>query len=240
MISPELQYRMLDALRVLDFEGAQLVGASTHAMIHFGNGVPKILLRAWLDLIPATLNKAIKVTLRMGFVTVQTGDLFQTMLPWGFPVQDRTQAKMMFARPDGKVVLIRWEPVAPRGFAVEAGCGDLEADGKISTNLLFFTLKMNSTEQLIRISGDGLKWLDGTSEYMPALDDLVTLSQVAPLAGRGKRTLERYLRDGKLPEPDVPGGNGAPHRWYWRTIRPALEKMGRRILPARFPASQII
>lgn len=72
------------------------------------------------------------------------------------------------------------------------------------------------------------------------LDDLVTLSQVAPLTGRCKRTLETYLRNGKLPKPDVPGGQGKPHRWYWRNIKPQLNKLANRVLPNRFPGSQII
>lgn len=48
------------------------------------------------------------------------------------------------------------------------------------------------------------------------LDKLVTLDQVAPLVGKKKRTLERYLSDGKLPEPDFRGGGGKAHKWYWR------------------------
>ena len=71
-------------------------------------------------------------------------------------------------------------------------------------------------------------------------DELVTLSQVAPLTGRKKRTLERYLRDGKLPEPDFPGGEGKSHKWHWSTLRPALSKLCNRVLPPRFPGGRII
>ncbi len=73
-----------------------------------------------------------------------------------------------------------------------------------------------------------------------AIDDLVTLSQVAPLTGRSKRTLERYVREGKVPEPDVRGGNGSPHRWYWKTIRASLEGLVNRRLPEKFPGSRIL
>lgn len=72
------------------------------------------------------------------------------------------------------------------------------------------------------------------------VDDLVTLSQVAPLTGRSKRTLERYLREETLPQPDFPGGGGTAHRWFWSTIRPSLVKVSKRNLPNRFPASRII
>jgi predicted DNA-binding transcriptional regulator AlpA len=72
------------------------------------------------------------------------------------------------------------------------------------------------------------------------LDELVTLSQVAPLTGRAKRTLERYLKDGTLPQPDFRGGEGKSHKWYWKTLRPALSKLCNRVLPPRFPGSRII
>ena len=71
-------------------------------------------------------------------------------------------------------------------------------------------------------------------------DDLVTLDQAAGMVGQSKRTLERYLSKRKLPPPDLPGGGGTAHRWYWSTIRPALEEHCRPNLPAKFPASRII
>lgn len=80
--------------------------------------------------------------------------------------------------------------------------------------------------------------LDDTKE--DDLDDLVTLDQVAPLTAKSKRTLERYLREGKLPEPDVPGGGGKSHKWFWKNLRPALEKVADRQLPAKFPGSRIV
>ena len=73
-----------------------------------------------------------------------------------------------------------------------------------------------------------------------ALDDLVTLDQAAAVVSLKKRTLERYLQRGDLPRPDLPGGGGKSHRWYWSTLRPALEKHFRPDLPAKFPASRVI
>lgn len=56
-------------------------------------------------------------------------------------------------------------------------------------------------------------------------DDLVTLNQVHPLTGLAKRTLERYVQNGKLPLPDFRGGEGKSQKWYWRTLRPTLSKL---------------
>ncbi len=71
-------------------------------------------------------------------------------------------------------------------------------------------------------------------------DELVTLDQAAAVVGRSKRSLERYLQRGDLPRPDLPGGEGKAHRWYWNTLRPALQKHFRPDLPAKFPASRVI
>jgi hypothetical protein len=72
------------------------------------------------------------------------------------------------------------------------------------------------------------------------LDDLVTLDQAAAVAGTSKRTLERHVSKKKLPKPDVPGGGGRAHKWYWKRLRPALETVSRRRLPERFPTSRIV
>lgn len=74
----------------------------------------------------------------------------------------------------------------------------------------------------------------------PIVDELVTLDQVAPLSGLSKRTLERYLQDEELPEPDIRGGGGKANKWFWRNLRPALSKVAQRTLPDRFPGSRIV
>jgi len=71
-------------------------------------------------------------------------------------------------------------------------------------------------------------------------DDLVTLDQAAAVVGQSKRTLERYLQREDLPTPDLPGGGGKPHRWYWSNLRPKLQEHFRPDLPARYPASRIV
>lgn len=71
------------------------------------------------------------------------------------------------------------------------------------------------------------------------IGDLVTLDQVSPLAGLSKRTLDGHLRKGKLPRPDVKGGGGKAHKWYWCRLRPHLAKLANKILPETFPGSRI-
>ncbi len=67
------------------------------------------------------------------------------------------------------------------------------------------------------------------------VDPLVTFATVAPVTGLRKRTLDGYLRKGKLPDPDIRGGGGRPHKWHWSRLRPDLEKVSRKILPEKFP-----
>ena len=73
-----------------------------------------------------------------------------------------------------------------------------------------------------------------------AAETYVTLDQAAAVCGSSKRTLERYLKNGKLPEPDLCGGHGEAHKWAWSNLRPALEEHVRPSLPVRFPASRVV
>ena len=72
------------------------------------------------------------------------------------------------------------------------------------------------------------------------VDCLVTLNQMAPLTGLSKRTLERKVKDRLLPPPDVRGGGGHAHKWYWKNIRPALSKFTMKPLRENFPGSHIV
>ena len=82
--------------------------------------------------------------------------------------------------------------------------------------------------------------LQDPSSAAAELDELVTLDQVAPLTGLSKRTLERHLAEERLPPPDIQGGRGKAHKWFWRTIRAPLATIASRNLPDRFPGSRII
>jgi hypothetical protein len=75
---------------------------------------------------------------------------------------------------------------------------------------------------------------DGSEASSPPIDDLVTLTQVAPLAGVSKRTLERWRDDGVIPAPDECGGDGRANKWYYLRIREAISTHINRKLPLRF------
>ena len=68
----------------------------------------------------------------------------------------------------------------------------------------------------------------------------VTLQQAASLVSLGKRTLEKYLVQGKIPPPCRPGYKGKAHKWQYHIIRPKLEEILGQPLPERFPADRFI
>lgn len=103
-----------------------------------------------------------------------------------------------------------------------------------------FTVTCNEVLELLRDAcRSGIKVSQREQAKGDELDDLVTLDQVAPLTGLSKRSLERHLKK-TLPPPDIPGGHGKAHRWYWRNLRAGLENITNRQLPVRFPASRIV
>lgn len=59
----------------------------------------------------------------------------------------------------------------------------------------------------------------------PSLPRYVTLSQVAPLVNRHKKTLEKLKTRERnpLPAPDVEGGGGKPDEWEWAALKVWLE-----------------
>jgi len=59
----------------------------------------------------------------------------------------------------------------------------------------------------------------------------IDLDQASVLANRNKRTLERWLKDGKLPPPTIRGSKGVKSEWLWSNLRDPLSKVSRRILP---------
>ena len=72
------------------------------------------------------------------------------------------------------------------------------------------------------------------------IDTLVTLDQMAAVCSMGKRTLERYLKDGRLPPPTIEGKGGKAHKWRWNEVRPALQKHFRSNLPLKYPGSRFL
>lgn len=65
--------------------------------------------------------------------------------------------------------------------------------------------------------------------------DYIDLDQASVLVNRSKRTLERSLSDGKMPQPDIEGVGGKKHEWDYAKLKPWLEKEFGRLLPPRPP-----
>jgi hypothetical protein len=89
---------------------------------------------------------------------------------------------------------------------------------------------------LLRTSGlEGAPGVNGKQEEPPP--QYVTLDQIAAIVRRGKRTLERRIKDGTMPFPDLEGGGGRPNEWRWDRVRLWLrDAFGNgRELPERFP-----
>ncbi len=54
------------------------------------------------------------------------------------------------------------------------------------------------------------------------IERLVGTREISRLSDRGSRQIYNLRKQGKFPEPDVPGGRGVPNRWYMSTVRKAL------------------
>jgi hypothetical protein len=64
----------------------------------------------------------------------------------------------------------------------------------------------------------------------------VTLDQIALIAGyKGKRTPQRWIQKGEMPEPSIEGGGGKAAQWIWSDIRPWLMLKTKKQLPERYP-----
>jgi hypothetical protein len=61
------------------------------------------------------------------------------------------------------------------------------------------------------------------------------LDQAAALVNRSKKTLERMLEKGKMPQPDIEGGGGKKHEWIYAKLKPWLEREYGKLLPTRPP-----
>lgn len=98
---------------------------------------------------------------------------------------------------------------------------------------------LGELEKSFGIAARSFVFPDGTP--LTKLDDpsarqYVTLDQMAAMANRAKKTLERWLEKGKLPEPDVEGGGGKPHEWLWHRVRKPLQNESGKTMPDRFPS----
>ena len=79
-----------------------------------------------------------------------------------------------------------------------------------------------------------------TGKRTDAIECHVTLSQMAAIVNKSKRTLERLRDNGRLSAPAVKGPKGTAHEWRWSDVRPILEDEYRRKLPETFPADRFV
>jgi len=76
------------------------------------------------------------------------------------------------------------------------------------------------------------------SDLAAAIECHVTLSQMAAMVNRTKKTLERLRDNGKLSAPAVKGGTGRADEWRWSDVRPILQDEYNRQLPEIYPADR--
>ena len=147
---------------------------------------------------------------------------------------------LTFMREDGLTASTKYEIEAKNRLGREGYMLQIEVNGKGISIVSGFTDDV--LFDAYTVTGSGLcfveRFLTDESGWIP--DELVTLSQVEPLTGRKRRTLERYVKDGKIRSADFPGGGGKASYWYWHHIREDLNKITNRELPMRFPGSRLI
>lgn len=95
-------------------------------------------------------------------------------------------------------------------------------------------VKLMNAEKSAVATHDGIQSRTENDDQTPT-PQWVTLDMIAALVNRSKKTLERWVKQGKLPSPDVEGGGGKPHEWNYLKLRPALEQYTEKKLPPNFP-----
>lgn len=248
--------RTLEYLQVQGCPSADESGKPIPPKIRFGLGVPEVFLRACVLASDEALKSATRPLLIRQLIRQEKGQAWVTM-----------SRKHRFAAPGGGVVELefrRADPekvmrssleasgvkfkVATKGkkhrkqvtellwnvFEARVGVR-IAQDARV---LVFSSASKTGFGAFISVTARGLDLLDTIGDVFEP-DTLVRLSQVAPLTGLSKRTLERHVARGILPAPDVRGGQGRAHKWYWSNLRSVLAKISRKRLPDRFPGSCI-
>lgn len=193
----DLQGPLLEALRSLEFEGARLrsTALSTIAVqFRFAAGIPTTLVREWLEVLDDDLKNAVRYCERLGFVSVTAGDLIKSLTPSALGAAQRQDERILW-RPDGKIVRIVWEPGPDDGLTVVAQSGAIDETGAITGDSFLPSVRANSAEQLLRVTGEGLKWLQERS----AQDSSQQVSDAEAAASKPIRALDAYLGQVTIP-----------------------------------------
>src|SRR5262249_40755664 len=131
--------------------------------IKFAAGIPRLLLRAWLDVLPEDLTNALRYAKRLNLLEESSGDLFRALTPQQLGITDLTRGRRVFDRVDGKQVILEWQPLENQGFMVFAQAGEFRPPSAFNGTGFAPTLCPNATDTLIRISGAGIRHLAGGS-----------------------------------------------------------------------------
>lgn len=166
--------KLLHALRQLEFEGAKLMaGAPNRVVMRFGRGVPSRMLRNWLDLQPDAYRKLLEMAKRMAYVEESPCDLVAELTPAIVFAAGPAEQRRIFERADGKQVLIEWSPLADGTLFINSAVGKLREDGRFECNAMMPTFAANGRDSRVRITADGLKYLqNGRGHAAPSNGDV--------------------------------------------------------------------
>jgi len=253
----QVQFAVLRALAYLECDGCPVAAADgrpTTPTVRF-SGVPETFLSAWVQVGAGKLASAVAPLRKRGLIRHTKRRVWPVprtlhgfVLPDGRVVQlerklvTSLEAARMLQQQIGGT-LTRGPKTKRRGasqdpplYLVEARYeGRDEAGRRVTYSCR--ELQMVDAGQFYSITRRGLRLLDSTGDNFEP-DELVRLSQVAAFVGLSKRTLERYVKADDLPQPDVRGGRGHPHKWYWSNLRRRLAKFSKKLLPESFPGSR--
>lgn len=248
-----LEMRILEALVLLERDGVPTGCEGEDVLLRLSGGVPELLLRAWIGAPQHQFETAIWGLLRRQAVSAPN------LKTW--PLPDR----LTMAAPDGRVVHLKRVPPElrlgglvqpamtigiPQPAPKSIGPLDLPADAHInllvavdppkgiSQAALHGSWNPSGIGPFFSISAIGITELERGHDQPSA--DLVTYAQIAAITHTAKRTLERWVRKGKIPPPDYPGGSGVAHKWRWETVWMPLCKLCGLQLPMKFPSSRFV
>lgn len=244
-----LPERILSCLVALERDGIAIEPLEDCRKCRFHAGVPEALVQGWTHTSAEELKRAMWTLRRLKLISKKSLDTWPYLKRMSLRHADGRSFKIhCWTRGDEDEatfqVIVDWPSAseAPREpelldhnsqVAVLAIPPKL---GEVATNVIRHYSP--GVGPFFKVLKAGIELLE--QDAVPqVLDDLVTLSQVAPLTGYSKRHLERLVGT-QLPPPDIAGGAGKSNKWYWSNLRGPLSKLSKKILPSRFPGSQLI
>lgn len=261
----EVEVHVLQCLHQLEIEGCSSAtpkGKACLPKVILDCGVPAILLKVWMR-DDAELPKALRSLLRRRLIRKKRHKIWPLFAMMRLQINDGRVIMLEDKGSDDSAMEaclanipgVKISRGKKRGGRRPSARGPLKKiatsghclvvlvgtpDGKMIRNVKHIVeLTSGDAGDFYLLTAKGVDLLDD-ADGAPMIGQLVTLSDVLPLTGFSQRTLERRIKDGKLPPPEFPGGHGRANKWFWHKLRPALQIVSRRNLPVRFLGSQII